>query len=117
MRARTTHRCGRRRVARLAWPPDAGLRGLFLVQLTGEVNAMSHSFPHDLSDYMAREVARGAYDSENDLVMDAVRMHRELKQRHQELRADIDLAIKQADAGESRAMDLDAIKARARGTK
>ncbi len=49
--------------------------------------------------------------------MDAVRMHRELKQRHQELRADIDLAIKQADAGESRAMDLDAIKARARGAK
>ena len=78
---------------------------------------MSHSFPHDLSDYVTREVARGAYASEDDLLVDAVRMHRELKQRHQGLRDDIDLAIKQADAGESRAMDLDAIKTRARGSK
>ncbi|MEX2287027.1 MAG: type II toxin-antitoxin system ParD family antitoxin [Planctomycetaceae bacterium] len=71
---------------------------------------MPHAYPPDLAQFVRREMAKGDYETENDLVVDALRVLRELKTRHQHLRAELQVAIAQADRGEVVPLDTDATK-------
>ena len=75
---------------------------------------MSDVFPADLEQFVRQELASHEYGSRDDLVVDAVRVLRELKTRHQKLRDDVRHSIAQAERGEARPLDTEATKAEAR---
>jgi len=71
---------------------------------------MHHAYPPDLLSFVQRELAAGAYSSEDDLLLEGVRLLRDLKLRHDQLRSDVAHAIAQADRGDTTPMDIEAIK-------
>ncbi|MFQ5424072.1 MAG: type II toxin-antitoxin system ParD family antitoxin [Phycisphaerae bacterium] len=75
---------------------------------------MTVRIPPELEQYVQQELARGEYGSEGELIADAVRVLRELKNRHERLRRDVETAIAQGERGESRPLDCAAIKAEGR---
>ena len=75
---------------------------------------MHPAYPPDLLSFVQRELAAGAYSSEDELLLEGVRVLRELKLRHDQLRADVVHAIAQADRGETMPMDVEAIKTEGR---
>ena len=74
---------------------------------------MANSFPPDIEQFVRQELASQEYQSRDDLVLDAMRVLRELKTRHQKLRDDVQHAIAQAEQGEVRPLDTEATKAEA----
>ena len=75
---------------------------------------MTVEIPQELEQYVQQELAKGEYQSEDELILDAVRVLRELKTRHETLRQDVQTAIAQSDRGESEPLDIDAIKVEGR---
>ena len=75
---------------------------------------MSDVFPADIELFVQQELASQEYPSREDLVLDALRVLRELKTRHQQLREDVRRSIAQADRGETTPLDAEATKAEAR---
>ena len=75
---------------------------------------MTVEIPPELEQYVQQEIAGGQYRSERELILDAVRVLRELKSRHESLRQDVQLAITQSDRGESEPLDMEEIKTEAR---
>ena len=75
---------------------------------------MPDLFPPDIEQFVQQELASQEYQSRDDLIVDAVRVLRELKTRHQKLRDDVRHSIAQAERGEVRPLDTDATKAAAR---
>jgi antitoxin ParD1/3/4 len=75
---------------------------------------MHTTYPPDLLSFVQNELAAGSYSSEDDLLIAGVRVLREMKLRHDQLRADVLHAIRQADNGETAPMDVEAIKAEGR---
>ena len=71
---------------------------------------MADLFPPDIEQFVQQELASQEYQSRDDVVLDALRVLRELKTRHQELRDDVQAAIAQADRGEVAPLDIAAIK-------
>jgi putative addiction module CopG family antidote len=72
---------------------------------------MSVSIPNSLRAFIEEELATGEYSSEAELVVKALEVYRELKKRHHELREDVQRSIAQAERGEVKPFDMDAIKA------
>lgn len=72
------------------------------------------TLPADLVDYVQDSIARGDYDSEQDLLSDAVRLHRERTQKLADLRNELQIGIAQLQRGEGAPLDIDAIKAEVR---
>ena len=72
---------------------------------------MSQTFPKDVQDFVQQVIADGQYANEDDVVIAGVRALRELKQRHAELRQDIQVAVAELNRGEGEPWDADAIKA------
>lgn len=72
---------------------------------------MTISYPPELDEFVKQELARGAFGSEEELVINAVSALREMKLRHEQLRRDVQEAIEQADRGDVAPLDIDAIKA------
>ncbi len=72
------------------------------------------SLPTDLADYVAHEVAQGRYVDSEQLVIEALRVHRELRRQHEELRTLVQQAIAEGDRGELAPLDVEAIIARGR---
>ena len=72
---------------------------------------MTISFPPEVDEFVKQELARGAFGSEEELVINAVSALREIKLRHEQLRSDVQEAIDQADRGDIAPLDIDAIKA------
>ena len=56
---------------------------------------MNVEIPPELEPYVDRELAEGGYQSREDLVRDALTVFRELRQRHESLRADVQKALDQ----------------------
>ena len=75
---------------------------------------MPNTFPPEIEQFVQQELAGHVYKSRDDLVVDAVRVLRELKLRHQKLKDDVQQAIAQADRGEVKVLDSSATKAEAR---
>ena len=71
---------------------------------------MSETFPPDVQDFVRQAIAKGEYANEDDVVIDAVRALRELKNRHQSLRVEIQAAIAELDAGQGESWDAHEIK-------
>lgn len=71
---------------------------------------MTETFPPDVQDFVRQVIARGEYATEEDVVIDAVRALRELKDRHQSLRAEIQAAITELDAGGGEPWDAEQLK-------
>jgi antitoxin ParD1/3/4 len=74
----------------------------------------SVSLPSDLTAYLNQEVASGRYASPNDVVVEAVRLHREIRDQYEQLRSQVQEAVAQADRGELRPLDVEWIKAEGR---
>ena len=68
-------------------------------------------YPPAIEEFVQQELASGEYRSEADLINQALSVYRELKLRHQILRADVARAITQADSGDVAPLDIEAIKA------
>ena len=75
---------------------------------------MPKTFPPELEQFVQQELANGDYQTEEELVIDALKVFRELKRRHEQLRADVQRSIEQAERGEVHPLDTDATKAAAR---
>ena len=80
-----------------------------------------NGLPVDLEDFIRQEFARGKYQSEADLVAEAVRLLRERERRLEELRKEIQPALEALDRGEYTEYDetslrdmLEDVKARGR---
>lgn len=75
---------------------------------------MTIQFPSDIQEYVRATVANGVYANEQELVINAVQVLRELKARHEQLRRDVQLAIDQCDRGEAVELDVESIKSEGR---
>lgn len=72
---------------------------------------MSETLPPDVQQFVQQAIANGEYATERELLTEAVRVLREVTERHQALRADIQLAIDAFDRGEGQPLDMGDIKA------
>ena len=72
---------------------------------------MSQTFPPDVQAFVDQAVSRGDYANEDELLARAVRVLREVTERHQALRADIQEAISELDDGKGEPWDPDVLKA------
>jgi len=75
---------------------------------------MHPAYPPELLRFVQQELASGAYTSEDELLLDGVRLLCQLKLRYDQLRAEVSHAIAQADRGETAPMDIEAIKSEGR---
>ncbi len=71
-------------------------------------------FPPDIEQFVRQELAGEEYGSRDDLIVDALRVLREVKGRHEKLRDEVRHSIAQADRGEVSPLDTDRTKAEAR---
>jgi len=76
---------------------------------------MTIDIPPELEAYVQQELATGAYRTREELIRDALSVFRDLRERHETLRADVARAIAQAERGEACEIDIDELIAR--GTK
>ena len=70
--------------------------------------------PEEVEAFVRAEVARGAAADEADFLTKAVEMYRELKVRHDDLRARVQDSLAQYERGEVRPLDTAATQAEAR---
>ena len=76
---------------------------------------MPKTYPPELEQFVQQELANGKYHNEDELLVAALTVYREMKQRHEELRRDVHQAIAEADRGEAKELDIEEVIAR--GTK
>ncbi len=72
---------------------------------------MKHAYPPDVLQFVQRSLETGEYASEDDVVVAGMRALREVKQRHQSLRDDIQAALAELDVGQGEPWEVDGIKA------
>ncbi len=68
------------------------------------------SLSPDLEQYVQQKVASGQFASPDEFALEAMRIYRELEQRHELLKADIQAALAQADEGLCEPLDMDAVR-------
>jgi antitoxin ParD1/3/4 len=73
---------------------------------------MSNSFSPELQQLVSQELATGRYSSENDLLLEAVRVLAERDRRREELRQQIQIGRDQLDRGEYTEYDEAGLRAR-----
>lgn len=64
----------------------------------------------DLEQYVQQKIASGQFASPEEFAMEAMRLYRELENRHESLRGDVQAAIDQSEQGQSEPLDMDSIK-------
>lgn len=70
--------------------------------------------PTELQQYIDQKVRSGEFASPDAFAVEAIQLYREMEARHQQLRADLQRSIDQADRGETEPLDTEATKAEAR---
>lgn len=75
---------------------------------------MTYDFPPELARLIQEQMASGAYEREEDLLLDAVQALRDVEIRQQELRDEIQRRLARAGQGLSTPLDPEAIKAAGR---
>jgi hypothetical protein len=68
------------------------------------------TYPPELEQYVQQKLANGEFRDREEFAVEAARLYRELEIRHQQLKDDIQAAIEESDRGESRPLDIEAIK-------
>ena len=74
---------------------------------------MPKTYPPELVAFVQAELANGPFRTEDELLVAALTVYRDLKQRHEELRRDVHRSLEQAERGEVQPMDIGAILAEA----
>jgi Arc/MetJ-type ribon-helix-helix transcriptional regulator len=72
------------------------------------------SLPVEFENYVQEKVASGQFATPDAFVAEAVRLYRELEERHAKLRGDVEHAMEQFERGESEMLDVSAVKEKAR---
>ncbi|MGD9721059.1 MAG: type II toxin-antitoxin system ParD family antitoxin [Pirellulales bacterium] len=75
---------------------------------------MPTQFTPEIDAFVQAQLAAGHYQTEQEVVLDALRAFRELSLRHQSLLDDVRNAIAQADAGQLHPLDTEKTKIEAR---
>jgi putative addiction module CopG family antidote len=70
---------------------------------------MTLNLPTDLRDFVADEISSGAYCTADEIVGDALRLFRDMKARHAQLVADVQIGIEEADKGLAQPISMDAL--------
>ncbi|MEQ8856451.1 type II toxin-antitoxin system ParD family antitoxin [Gimesia sp.] len=70
---------------------------------------MSTGYPPEILKFIEEEMASGHYEDESALVTEALEVFRELKQRHAELKQQIQQSLEAERAGRVMPLDIDAI--------
>jgi Arc/MetJ-type ribon-helix-helix transcriptional regulator len=65
----------------------------------------SHPYPPEIGDFIERQIALGHYRSEEDLVVDAVRIMREVNDQQRQFAEDVQQGMDQLDRGEVNCYD------------
>jgi len=72
---------------------------------------MTVTIPKDLQDYVQSKVASGQCESEQALIVKAIRVYRDLDERRAQLRSEVQVGLDQLNRGESAPLDIEKIKA------
>lgn len=75
---------------------------------------MSYAFPPDLNRLVQQKMASGVYESENELLVDAIHALDELHEQHGRLRTEIQGRLKSCGKGLSTPFDLAEFGAKSR---
>lgn len=70
---------------------------------------MSTGYPPEILKFIEEEMASGHYEDESALVTEALEVFRELKQRHVELKQQIQQSLEAERKGRVMPLDIDAI--------
>lgn len=73
---------------------------------------ISESLPPELGQFVVQQIAAGKYHSEEELVVDAVRVLRGLDAQHEEFLTDVRRGMEQLDRGEVHAYDEQGLRNR-----
>ena len=73
---------------------------------------MSVNIPTTLKPFVDEELSSGKFASESELVITALELYREMKERHSDLRSKVEKSAAQADAGLATSLDMEDIKSR-----
>ena len=73
---------------------------------------MTEPLPPELEQFVAEEVAAGHYGSEQELVVSAVRVLRDVRARHEQFREDVRLGMEQLERGEFTEYDEAGLRSR-----
>ena len=68
------------------------------------------TYPPDLEQYVQSKLARGDFRNREEFAVEAARLYQELEARHAQLKADVQAALDESRRGESKPLDIDAIK-------
>jgi len=72
---------------------------------------MSETLPPDVQQFVRQAISNGEYATEEEVLTQAVRVLREVTERHQALRDDVQAAVDEIDAGKGESWNADEIKA------
>jgi Arc/MetJ-type ribon-helix-helix transcriptional regulator len=75
---------------------------------------VSITIPADLQPFVQTEMSTGRFENEGQLVTKSLELYREMKQRHDELRAQVQQSLEEAARGEVEEFDVEAIITRGR---
>jgi putative addiction module CopG family antidote len=64
----------------------------------------------DLEQYVQQKIASGQFASPEEFALAAMRLYRDLEDRHESLKRDVQAALEQSERGQSEPFDLDSIK-------
>ena len=70
-----------------------------------------YALPPDIDRYVQDKIARGEFASREEFVVKAARLYRDIEDQYRQLKADVQVGIAEADAGETDEWDLENIKA------
>ncbi len=73
-----------------------------------------YALPPDIDQYVQDKITNGEFASREEFVVKAARLYRDMDERHRRLKAEIQIGIDQADAGEVEDMDMENIIAELR---
>ena len=73
---------------------------------------MSVSLPPDLEQFVRQELASGGYTSEDEILLEGLRLLQKRKKRLQHLQNDIQIGLDQLDQGEGDLLDMEVVKAK-----
>jgi putative addiction module CopG family antidote len=73
---------------------------------------ISQPLPPELGQFVEQQLALGKYQSEQELVVDAVRVLREVEAQQRQFQIDVQLGIEQLERGQANEYSLDELRDR-----